>query len=154
MSLNQNNPVLIKSVQHTNRFLNATNLTNLSNNNTMFNLQNNGRKFSKSVSISNSLNPTNLPSNSSSLSSYQYHYSNTTNNNNNSNSTTTTNNSTNSNNNFTNSSNFPSMIKNSMTPSFASTRKFTTDYQQAGKFLFILFFKSFCLIKNYFYFFP
>lgn len=149
MSLNQNNPVLIKSVQHTNRFLNATNLTNLSNNNTMFNLQNNGRKFSKSVSISNSLNPTNLPSNSS-LSSYQYHYSNTTNNN--SNSTTTTNNSTNSNNNFTNSSNFPSMIKNSMTPSFASTRKFTTDYQQAGKFLFILFFKSFCLIKNYFYF--
>lgn len=141
MSVNQNNSVLLKSVQHTNRFLNASQLTSLtSNNHNMFNLQNNnGRKFSKSVSISNSLNPASLPTNAS-LNSYQYHYSNTTNNvTNGANSNTITNSNSNSsgisNSSFTNSnqSSFPSMIKNSMTPSFASTRKFTTDYQQAGK---------------------
>lgn len=139
MSVNQNNSVLIKSVQHTSRFLNA-NLTSLSSNNhNMFNLQNNnGRKFSKSVSISNTLNPASLPTNAS-LNSYQYHYSNTANSNA-ANGTNSISNNTNSsgisNSSFTNSnqSSFPSMIKNSMTPSFASTRKFTTDYQQAVRF--------------------
>lgn len=117
MSMNQNNSLLLnRSVQHTNRLLNANlNTANNSSNNSMFNLQNTGRKVSKSVNISSTLNPSALGTNGQ-INSYQY-------------------NQYNSNSYSSNQSNIPSMIKNHSTPSFGNTnRKFSSDYQQAVRF--------------------
>lgn len=120
MSVNHNNSLLLnRSVQHNNRFLNASlnstsNATN-SSNNSMFNLPNTGRKISKSVNISSSLTPSALGSNGP-INAYQYNQYN-------SNSYSSS-----------NQSNYPSMIKNHSTPAFANNnRKFSSDYQLAGK---------------------
>ncbi len=129
MSLNQPNSLLLnRSVQqqHTNRYLNAslnpptttnTNATNSLSNSSMLNLPT-GRKIPKSVNISSSLTPSALAASSTPINSYQYNQYN-------SNSYSSSN----------NQSNYPSsMIKNHSTPSFGnSNRKFSTDYQAAGR---------------------
>ena len=137
MSVNQNNSLLLRSVQHSNRFLNAnlnnsnTATNNSSSNHTMFNLQNTGRKISKSVNITSSLNPSAIGNTNGPINSYQYNQYN-------SNSYSSS-----------NQSNLSSMIKNHSTPSFGnSNRKFSTDYQQAG--LLFSFLDFFFIKKIYF----
>lgn len=145
MSLNQNNSLLLNRTvqQHPNRFLNAnlnstgsssadprssSSTSNSQNHhhphasntatNTMFNLPNTGRKISKSVNISSSLNPSALGNPNGPISSYQYSQYNSNNY---------------SSSNANSQSNYP-MIKNHSTPNFGNTsRKFSTDYQAASK---------------------
>jgi hypothetical protein len=157
MSTNNNNSILVKNVPHTNRFLNASlshlnssNMINLQNTNSSSNSNmnaaggggggnglnqsnntNNTRRLPKAINISSNLTSNGLSSNSS-FNSYQYTNSMATN---------AATNITNNTSSFNNASQayFPSMIKGNV-PSFnANNKKYSNDYQQAGKKLFKIF---------------